>query len=412
MRRTDALIIGGGQAGLAMSHCLTRCSIEHVVLERGRIAERWRSERWDSLRLLTPNWASRLPDWSYRGDDPDGFMSAGEFARYLGDYARASLAPVREDSAVRSLRRAPGGYRVETGRDVWHARAVVIATGHCDRPAIPGFAVRLPVVVKQITPSDYRNPAQLPAGGVLVVGASASGVQIAEELRHSGRRVTISAGRHTRVPRRYRGQDIWRWLERIGVLDETTEAVRDLQHSRREPSFQLVGSAVPKTLDLAVLNEMGVRIVGRLVHAQGTRLRLNDDLVQSIAAAQSALERLLARMDAVANEADPAREADAARAIHLDTAPVRIDLESEDIRTVIWATGYARDYSWLQIPILDAAGEIVHDGGLTRSPGLFVLGLRFMRRRKSSFIDGVGLDAQELAQAVVGYLAQHDCAVA
>jgi putative flavoprotein involved in K+ transport len=339
-------------------------------------------------------------------------MIAAEFARYLEDYARASSAPVREGSAVRSLRRAPGGYRVETGRDVWHARTVVIATGHCDRPTIPAFAWRLPAGVGQITPSHYRNPAQLPAGGVLVVGASASGVQIAEELQHSGRRVTISVGRHTRVPRRYRGQDIWRWLERIGVLNETTEAVRDLQHSRREPSFQLVGSAAPKTLDLAVLNEIGVRIVGRVVHAQDTRLRLNDDLVQTIAAAQSALERLLSRMDAVANEADAARKPDAARAIHIDPAPVRIDLESEDIRTVVWATGYARDYSWLQIPVLDVAGEIVHDGGLTSSPGLFVLGLRFMRRRKSSFIDGVGLDAQELAQAIVAHLAQRNCAVA
>jgi putative flavoprotein involved in K+ transport len=405
MQSTDTTIVGGGQAGLAMSHCLARRGVDHVVLERGRIAQRWRTERWDSLRLLSPNWMSRLPGWSYHGNDPDGFMTAAEFAGYLEDYARASQAPVVEGAAVRLVCRTPAGYRVETSCGVWQARAVVIATGHCDRPAIPPFARRLPAAVKQITPSDYRNPAQLPAGGVLVVGASATGVQIAEEVQRSGRPVTISVGRHTRLPRRYRGKDIWCWLERIGVLDDTAESVADLRRSRAAPSFQLVGGPERCTLDLAALDEAGVRIVGRTVGADGPVLRLRDDLTETTAGAQQALERLLARIDAAADPSDSPPEPSAARHIRLAPAPVSIDLEADHIRTVIWAVGFRRDYSWLKVPVLDAAGEIIHHGGITPSPGLFVIGLRFMRRRRSNFIDGVGLDAEELAEAVLLHLA-------
>jgi putative flavoprotein involved in K+ transport len=412
MQHIDAVIIGGGQAGLAMSYCLARRGVAHVVLERGRVAQRWRSERWDSLHLLSPNWTSRLPGWSYGGDDPDGFMSAAQFIRYLEDYACAFRAPVVQGVAVHSLRRAASGYRLSTSRGDWHARAVVIATGHCDVPAIPAYAGRLSATVHQVTPSDYRNPTRLPAGGVLVVGASATGVQIAEEIQRSGRPVTISVGRHTRLPRLYRGKDIWWWLERIGVLDETTATVSDLRRSRREPSYQLVGSADRRTLDLAALQAMGVRLVGRAFDAQGTRVHLKDDLADNIASAQSALERLLARMDAVAGASDPPRGPDATRAIRPGSAPVRLDLAAENIRTVVWATGYARDYGWLDLPVLDASGEIAHDGGVTSLPGLFVLGLRFMRRRRSNFIDGVGLDARELAQFVVDHLAQRRCAVA
>jgi putative flavoprotein involved in K+ transport len=404
MQWTDTIIVGAGQAGLAMSHCLARRGIDHVVLERGRIAQRWRNERWDSLRLLSPNWMSRLPGWSYRGNDPDGFMTAPEFAHYLEDYARGSQMPVLEGTAVRSVRRAPGGYRVETTRGIWQARAVVIATGHCDVPAVPVFARSLPGRVKQITTSDYRNPAQLPAGGVLVVGASATGVQIADEVQRAGRPVTISVGRHTRLPRIYRGKDIWYWLERIGVLDETVDSVRDLRRSRAEPSFQLVGSPARHTLDLGVLHAAGVRIVGRTVGADGPVLRLLDDVTETTTTAQQALERLLARIDAVTGPEDFPPEPDAARAVRLDPGPVSINLEAEDISTVIWAIGYRRDYRWIQVPVLDMAGEIIHDGGITPSPGLFVVGLRFMRRRRSNFIDGVGVDAEELAEMVLTHV--------
>jgi putative flavoprotein involved in K+ transport len=330
MQHTDAVIIGGGQAGLAMSYCLARHGVAHVVLERGRVAQRWRSERWDSLHLLSPNWTSRLPGWSYGGDDPDGFMSAAQFVHYLEDYACAFRAPVVQGAAVHSLRRAASGYRLSTSRGDWHARVVVIATGHCDVPAIPAYAGRLSAAVHQVTPSDYRNPTRLPAGGVLVVGASATGVQIAEELQRSGRPVTIAVGRHTRLPRLYRGKDIWWWLERIGVLDETTATVSDLRRSRREPSYQLIGSADRRTLDLAALQAMGVRLVGRAFDAQGTLMHLRDDLADNVASAQAALERLLARVDAVAHASDPPREPDATCAISPGTAPVHLDLAGRE----------------------------------------------------------------------------------
>jgi putative flavoprotein involved in K+ transport len=412
MHYVPVVIIGAGQAGLAMSHCLTQRRIEHVVLERGRIAERWRSERWDSLRLLTPNWMTRLPGWSYDGDDPDGYMTAPEFVRYLADYAGSSDAPIKAGTTVLSVRATPFGYRVETNWFGWETRAVVIATGQCDVPRIPEFAQRLPAWLHQMTPSEYRNPRQLPEGGVLVVGASATGVQLAAEIRQSGRDVVLSAGRHTRLPRRYRGRDTWWWLERIGVLDEATDEVSDLQRARALPSFQLVGGPDGRTIDLGTLRDAGVRILGRAIGAEGRALHLRDDLAETTGAAQAALERLLARIDIVADASGAPPATDAMRTLQFGASPTAFDLGAEGIRTVLWATGYRRDYSWLKVPVLDVAGEICHDGGITPSPGLYVLGLNFLRRRRSHFIDGVGFDAAELAQDIQCHLAVSHRAVA
>jgi putative flavoprotein involved in K+ transport len=412
MHYVPAIIIGAGQAGLAMSHCLGRRRIDHIVLERGQIGERWRSERWDTLRLLTPNWMSRLPGWSYHGEDPDGFMTAPEFVGYLEAYAAASRAPVLAGAGVISVRPSSHGYRVETSRGVWEARAVVIATGYCDVPRVPALAQRLPRWIHQISPSEYRNPAQLRDGAVLVVGASATGVQLAAEIRRSGRKVAISVGSHTRLPRSYRGRDTWWWLEQTGLLDETTAEVSDLQRARAQPSFQLVGGADGRTLDLGTLRNMGVRIVGRTIGAAGTTLCLRDDLAETTGAAQAALERLLQRIDIVADGAGAPPAADAACVLDLGSSPTALDLRSEGIRTVLWATGYGRNYSWLRVPVLDETGEVLHDGGVTRSPGLYVLGLNFMRRRRSHFIDGVGLDAEDLAQHIDCYLSRSHRAAA
>jgi putative flavoprotein involved in K+ transport len=396
-----------------MSHCLSHNGISHIVLERGRIAERWHSERWDSLRLLTPNWMSRLPGWSYEGDDPDGFMSAAAFADYLQAYARASQAPVQANTIVVTVQRGPLGFQVETNRGTWHARAVVIATGHCDRPAVPAMAAGLSRSVAQVTPSDYRNPGQLPPGGVLVVGASATGVQLAAEIQQAGRPVTLAAGRHTRLPRRYRGQDIWHWLEQTGILDETTMSVRDLDRARNQPSFQLVGRPNGGTIDLGTLQADGVRLAGRLTGIASTRVTLRDDLPATVDEAQAALERLLDRLDACADACGaPAAEPEARRPIAVQPGPTSIDLEVSGIRTVLWANGFSRNYAWLKLPVFDAAGEIVHDGGMTPEPGLYALGLRFQRRRRSNFIDGVGLDAEDLAAAINQHLAQPGCAAA
>jgi putative flavoprotein involved in K+ transport len=235
MKRTDVIVIGGGQAGLAMSRHLSQRGIDHVVFERRRLAERWRSERWDSLRLLTPNWYSRLPDWRYRDVDPDGFMTMPAVVRYFEDYSRAISAPVETDTEVHRVEACDGGYRVVTDSDVWRARGVVIATGENNTPLVPAMANSISPSIHQIVPSAYRNPSQLPDGGVLVVGASASGVQLADEIHASGRPVTLAAGKHTRLPRTYRGRDIIWWMDRSGILDETAGEVRDLERSRREP---------------------------------------------------------------------------------------------------------------------------------------------------------------------------------
>src|SRR5262245_4369560 len=412
MKRTDVVVIGGGQAGLAMSRCLLDAGIDHVVLERGRVAERWRSERWESLRLLTPNWQSRLPGFRYDGRDPDGYMSAADVAGFLSRYARSFAAPVEEGTSVLGLERADGGYRITTDRGAWEARAAVVATGYCDEPSVPALAASLPADVVQVVPSRYRNPEDLPRGGVLVVGASSTGIQLAEEIHTSGRRVTLAVGRHTRLPRVYRGRDIMWWLDAVGVLDESAGDVFSIEVSRARPSLQLVGRSDRATLDLPRLQDLGVRLAGRAAAAAGSRVFLADDLVAHTVAADARLARLVQRidifaartgLDAAVGAPEPFRPF-----LWPAPAPTETDLRAEDIRTVVWATGFRRRYPWLKVPVLDERGEIRHDSGVTPFPGLYVMGLNFMRRRKSSFIDGVGQDALEL----VAHLAERLCRAA
>lgn len=408
MRRTETVVIGGGQAGLAMSRCLTDSGVDHVVLERGRVGERWRSERWDSLRLLTPNWQSRLPGFRYDGPDPDGYMSMPEVVRFLDRYARSFSAPVEEGTCVLAVERAGAGYRVTTDRGTWEAPSVVIATGHCDTPLVPGVARQLPADVVQVVPTRYRSPRQLPDGGVLVVGASATGVQLADEIQASGRPVTLAVGRHTRLPRVYRGRDILWWLDAMGIFDESADEVFDLAISRGQPSLQLVGRSDRATLDLPVLQERGVRLVGRAAAVEGSRVSFADDVVAHTVAADARLARLIQRIDIFAARTGLDAEVGPPEPFRpfLWPAPAatEIDLRAEGIRTVVWATGFRRLYPWLKVPVLDARGEIRHEGGVTPLPGLYVIGLYFLRRRKSSFIDGVGRDAMDLTAHLAGHL--------
>jgi putative flavoprotein involved in K+ transport len=411
MLRTDVIVIGGGQAGLAMSRCLVERGIDHVVLERGRTAERWRSERWDSLRLLSPSWMARLPGWRYQGADPDGYMAMPEVIDYLERYARSFAAPVVEHAAVQAVTPAAAGYRVITTRGDWRAPCVVLATGACDLPRVPALAGRLAPGLTQLHTSRYRRPGLLPDGGVLVVGASASGVQIADELARAGRAVTLAVGRHTRLPRRYRGRDILWWLDALGLFDATPCTVRDLARARRQPSWQLAGRPDRLDVDLPALAGAGVRLAGRLADADGRRVSFADDLAATTATADAALARLRGRIDALvdaagAPDAPPAPPPpEVIRAAAVDAAPRALDLDAEGIGTIIWATGYRRAYPWLQVPVVGADGELRHDGGVTPAPGLYALGLPFMRRRRSSFIDGVGDDARELAEHIVLRLA-------
>jgi putative flavoprotein involved in K+ transport len=379
-----------------------------VVLERGRVAERWRSERWDSLRLLSPNWHTRLPGFRYDGPDPDGFMQASELVWLLERYARTIDAPVESNTTVLRVEASGRGYRVTTDREGFEARSVVIATGHCDVPSVPPVAAGLPGDVVQLVPSRYRRASQLPPGGVLVVGASASGVQLADEIHASGRPVTLAVGRHTRLPRVYRGRDIFWWLDVMGVFDETEDDVFDLALARSQPSLQLVGRSDRATLDLPVLERRGVRLAGRLAAIEGARVRFADDLVAHTAAADARLARLVQRIDTFAArsglEGDVGPREPFTPVVWPAPAPTTLDLRQAGIRSVVWATGYGRAYPWLRVPVLDERGEIRHAGGVTAAPGLYVLGLYFLRRRKSSFIDGVGQDAMELAAHLARYL--------
>jgi putative flavoprotein involved in K+ transport len=415
MKQADVIVIGGGQAGLAMSRHLTDRGIDHAVLERGRVAERWRSERWNSLHLLTPRWQSRLPGWSYCGPDPDGFMTRSEVVQYLEDYSRSFSAPVHAGVTVQAVERDHGGFRVGTTAGVWRAASVVIATGHCDRPRIPPLAAALAPAIVQVVPTDYRNPGQLPNGPVLVLGASATGIQLAAEIERSGRRVTLAVGGHTRLPRQYRGLDIMAWLDTMGVLSETAGQVFDVAASRDEPSLQLIGDGGHRSLDLGVLQEWGVRIVGRMIGADRGHASFAGDLAASIGHAETKMHHLLDRVDRfIESRALSASfpETGRPRPVPVPEVPPTINLARAGIRTVVWATGYRREYPWLRVPIVDDGGELAHEGGITREPGLYALGLYFMRRRNSSFLDGVGADAAELAEHIERWLGRRRRAAA
>jgi putative flavoprotein involved in K+ transport len=403
MQRVSTIIIGGGQAGLAMSACLSSRGVSHAILERKRIAERWRSERWDSLRLLTPNWMNRLPGWSYDGSDPDGFMAAPDVAAMLEDYASHIAAPIHTGTNVMALENTSAGYRVSTNSGEWLAGAVVIATGHCDSPHVPGIARCLSPAIRQVHASEYRNPGALPEGRILVVGASASGLQIAHELASSGRDVTLAVGRHIRMPRRYCGRDIMWWLEVSGILGELHADVPDIRRARQQPSLQLSGQH--DMMDLATASRIGVRLAGRLIAIDGPRARFGADLPQMIAASDAKLQSLLSRIDRLTGNSERDRTVSGPLALYQGQHPGEVDLVAQGFSCIVWATGYRRNYSWLRIPILDAWGEIIHDGGVTPSPGLYVMGLNFMRRRKSTFIGGVGEDAEELSAHITSHLA-------
>jgi putative flavoprotein involved in K+ transport len=379
------------------------------VLERGQVANSWRRERWDSLRLLTPNWQSRLPGSSYGGADPDGYMTSGEVADLIVQFAEHARAPVRTSTNVTALRPADDGYRVATDHGGELAsRTVVIASGACNRPTVPAFAAKLPPGVEQLTPFDYRNPEQLPDGGVLVVGASATGVQLAAELRESGRPVVLSVGEHVRLPRTYRGRDVLWWMDATGLWDERYDEIDDLERARRLPSPQLVGTVARKTLDLNALTAMGVELVGRFATVRDGRALFSGGLRNVVALADLKLERLLDRFDEWARADGADRDVGVAERFaptELSGAPrLELDLGSGEIRAVVWATGYRPDYDWLEAPVVDAKGRLRHEGGIVDSPGLYALGLPVLRRRRSTFICGIEDDARDVTGHLAAYL--------
>jgi putative flavoprotein involved in K+ transport len=372
------------------------------------VANSWRRERWDSLRLLTPNWQSRLPGVRYAGNDPDGYMTAGEVVEFIERFAMASRAPVRTGTNVTSVRHTDDGYLVTTTHGEISCRTVVIASGACNQPSVPRFSAAVPASVEQLTPFDYRDPGKLPDGGVLVVGASATGVQLAAELQRSGRPVTLTVGEHVRLPRTYRGRDVLWWMSASGLWDQRYDEVEDLTRARRLPSPQLAGTPERTTLDLNALTSMGVELAGRWAAVRDGRALFSGGLRNVFSLADLKLGRLLGTFDEWARTRGGDATADPPERLAPTRVPrasrLQLDLRSGEIRTIVWATGFRPDYGWLDVPVIDAKGRLRHEGGAVDSPGLYALGLPVLRRRKSTYIYGIEDDAREVIDGLAGYL--------
>lgn len=403
------VIIGAGHAGLAVSCRLTERSIGHVVLERGEVANSWRTERWDSLRLLTPNWQSQLPGMGYDGDEPDGFMTMPEVVRFISTYAERISAPVHSSTTVTRVGAAQGGYVVETDRGSWRCEAVVIASGGSNIANVPSIASDVPESIETITPMTYRSPERLDDRGVLVVGASATGVQLADEIRRSGRDVTISVGEHVRMPRAYRGRDVFWWMDAVGISDQRHSDVDDLVRARNLPSPQLIGTPDRRSIDLNALTDRGVKMVGRLGRIANGRAQFAGSLANVCLMGDLKMNRLLQSFDdwATATDLDISEPPQRFDPTRLPPTPcLGLDLVGSGIGTIVWATGYRPDYSWLDVPVIDRKGRVLHDGGIVKdSPGLYVTGLNVLRRRRSSFINGAAHDSEEISNHLEHHLA-------
>jgi len=336
-------------------------------------------------------------------------MSMGEVTEFIERFAKVSRAPVRAGVNVTSVRRAGDGYQVTTGDGEFACRSVVIATGACNRPSVPRLSAAVPESVRQLTPFDYHGPGPLPDGGVLVVGASATGVQLAAEIRRSGRPVTLSVGEHVRLPRLYRGRDVLWWMDAAGVWEQRYDELDDLDRARRLPSPQLVGTPERSTLDINALTELGVELAGRLAMIRNGRALFSGGLRNVFSLADLKMNRLLDTFDEWAltsgrdGEFSPPERFAATRAP--EPARLQLDLGTGEIAAILWATGFQPEYSWLDVPVVDEKGRLRHDGGVVDSPGLYALGLPVLRRRKSTFIHGIEDDARDVIAHLAGYLA-------
>jgi putative flavoprotein involved in K+ transport len=398
----ETLIVGGGQAGLTMSDMLSQRGLPHLVLERGRIAERWRSERWDGLRFQFPNWSVQLPDYPLPHADPGGFATSGEIVNYLEAYARQTGARVRCGVTVTALRNdgRESGYVAETSAGPIRALNVVIATGPYQKPVVPDLSAAQTDLF-QVHASAYKHPDMLPPGSVLVVGSGASGAQIAEELVRSGRKVYLSVGRHKRMPRRYRGHDVIWWLATMG-LDQTPVAERG-----PDATLPLItGAYGGHTVDFREFAAQEMILVGRLQSMNDGVFYFADDLAESLAFGDAAYAGFLDKVDYYIEEQGMDLPPEPlARAKHPDPVclaePLReLDKNFIGLGSLIWATGYTFDFSWIDLPVLDAKGAPVHENGVARLTGIYFLGLPWLSRMSSSFLSGVGDDAARLADII------------
>lgn len=408
----DAIIIGAGQGGLAVSFFLARAGIEHVVLERSSIASSWREHRWDSFCTVTPNWSITLPGAEYAGNDPGGFLSRDALVRHFEAWARSFDAPVRRGIEARAVRPTSGGFEVATSEEPFRARNVVVATSTYQNPHVPAVSECLPRRLVQLTPHDYKHPGMLPPGAVMVVGSGQTGCQLAEELHEAGRKVFLCVGRAGRLPRRYRGRDCIEWQRDMGYLDRTPDMLESpAARFRGDP--HLTGRDGGCTISLHDFHRRGIRLLGRLVDCTGERARLDGELHAEMRFADEFCARIVERFER--HIAERGIDAPPPSAEELAGGPpeggrlppiVReLDLADAGITAVLWATGYRYDFSWIDAPVLDRSGYPVAPGGVTACPGLCFVGLNWMTRRKSGILYGVGEDAKNVAEHLAGRLA-------
>ena len=403
----EVMIIGGGQAGLALSYYLTQQGRTHLVLEQGRVGESWRSQRWDSFTLITPTWMNKLPGFPYQGGDPDGFMPRENIVAYLDQYAASFNAPLHCGIRVTAVRQQPGGdgYLVEAEEMTFEARNVVLATGAYPKPKIPTASADLRVDICQMHTSEYRNPQTLPSGAVLVVGTGQSGCQIAEELHQSGRQVYLSTSSCGRVPRRYRGRDVSWWLTRMGFFDRTIDQLPS-PNAAFACSPQLSGAQGGHDINLRQFAREGIILLGHLQAVQGKQIILAPDLEENLAKADAfaiqmmqAIDEYIKKigMDVAANSTTDEVPSNCASS----TKPIlTLDLQSAGISTIMWASGYELEFGWVQIPVFDGVGYPIHQRGVTAFPGLYFLGLHWLYKMKSAILYGVGEDAAFIASAI------------
>ena len=408
MEHVETVIIGGGHAGLTMSYSLSQLGREHMILERGRVGERWRSERWDSFHFQFPNWTIELPGYKYQSEEPDAFAPGREIVRFLDQYAALIKAPMRCGVTVTSLEQSSRAerYLVHTQDGTIEAANIVIATGPFQRPAIPSVSAQVPPDLFQVHSSKYRNSDQLPPGAVLVVGAGSSGGQIAEELIESGRQVYLSVGRHRRVPRRYRGRDYVWWSSEIGVLDQTVDMLPSPE-AKNWPLPLLTGVNGGHDLDLLRMAVGGVTLLGHLQSVSGNTLIIAPDLKETLARADVWFTDFKKLVDEYVTKTgmnvpeEKHSDEEVAEPDEISQPILEPDLKAAGIASIIWATGFRYDFDWVKVPIFDNTGEPVHRRGVTSFPGIYFLGLRWLYKRKSFFLIMAG-PAEDAA-----YLAEH-----
>jgi len=396
-------VVGGGQAGLSVSHCLRERGIEHIVVERNRVGHEWRERRWDSFCLVTPNWQCRLPGYPYQGDDPDGFMVRDEIIRYLEGYVAHFQPPLVEGVSVTGLRRgADGVFELTTSEGEFTADQVVVATGPYHTPSVPRLAERLPGGIEQIHSSGYRNPEQLPAGGVLVVGTGQSGCQIAEDLHLAGRQVHLAVGSAPRVARFYRGRDCVAWLDDMGYYGKGIDEFDDAGAVRMRVNHYVTGRDGGRDIDLRAFARDGMRLYGRLTGIDGTRLDFADDLKVNLDRADAVAEGIKDSIDAhiTARGIEAPDEPRYVPVWEPAEQPEALDLAEAGITSVVWSTGFTRDHRWVEIPVFDGRGYPMHWRGATGTPGLYFLGLPWQYSWGSGRFEAVGRDAEFLANHI------------